>query len=84
MSEPKKTEPQDWQSLDLILNQQSEISQRIRRIIEPLHKSNPDASHLAGDKAKEVADLVLEMEVLQAEERALLNRLFPEAESWTG
>jgi hypothetical protein len=77
MSEPKPAAPEDWQALDRILNQQTEINQRLRRIIEPLHKSNPDAAHLAGDLAKEVADLVLEMEVLQAEERALLNHLFP-------
>lgn len=82
MSQAKPSEPQDWQALDRILNQQSEISQQIRKVIEPFHKANPGAAHLAGDKAKVVADLVLEMEVLQAEERALLNHLFPNAEFW--
>jgi hypothetical protein len=82
MNEPKPAAPEDWQALDRILNQQTEINQRLRRIIEPLHKSNPDTAHLTGEVAKEVADLVLEMEVIQAEERALLNHLFPEAEFW--
>ena len=82
MGQAKNPEPQDWQALDSILNQQSEISRQIRRIIEPLHQPDSDTAHLNQAKTREVGDLMLEMEVLQAEERALLNRLFPEPEFW--
>jgi hypothetical protein len=76
MIEPKQTEPQDWQMLDRILNQQADISRQIRKIIEPFQKSAPNPAHLDESRTREVGDLMLELEVLQAEERALLNRLF--------
>jgi hypothetical protein len=77
MFEPANTEPQDLQMLDRILNQQSEISRQIRKIIDPIKASNPGSAHLDESKTGEVGELMLELEVLQAEERALLNRLFP-------
>ena len=82
MSEGEGTDRSGWQSLDAVLNQQSAITGQSRKLIEPLHRATPDIRRFTGEHAAQVKDLMLELEVLQAEERALLNRLFPEAGFW--